>query len=49
LLSEWPLERLLSFANAAGALVASRLACADAMPTPDEVDQLLESAAGGPR
>ena len=49
LLSEWPLERLLSFANAAGALVASRLACADAMPTPDEVDRLLESAAGGPR
>ena len=41
LLSEWPLEQMLSFANAAGALVASRLACADAMPTPDEVEQLL--------
>ncbi|MFC5175910.1 5-dehydro-2-deoxygluconokinase [Nocardioides taihuensis] len=31
-------------ANAAGALVASRLACADAMPTPDELDALLASA-----
>jgi 5-dehydro-2-deoxygluconokinase len=41
LLSGWPLERVLSFANAAGALVASRLACADAMPAPDEVEQLM--------
>ena len=38
LLSEWPLERTLQFANAAGAIVASRLACADAMPTVPEVD-----------
>ena len=41
LLAGWPLERMLAFANAAGAIVASRLACADAMPTPLEVDELL--------
>ncbi|HEX3650403.1 MAG TPA: 5-dehydro-2-deoxygluconokinase [Pseudonocardiaceae bacterium] len=43
LLAGWPLERTLRFANAAGALVASRLACADAMPDADEVTALLES------
>ena len=31
-------------ANAAGAIVASRLLCADAMPTADEVDALLDAA-----
>ncbi len=41
LLSEWSLERTLQFANAAGAIVASRLACADAMPTVPEVDAFL--------
>jgi 5-dehydro-2-deoxygluconokinase len=41
LLSSWPLERTLQFANAAGAIVASRLACADAMPTVAEVDAFL--------
>lgn len=41
LLSGWPLERVLTVANAAGALVASRLACADAMPTLDEVEDLI--------
>ena len=41
LLADWPLPRILAFANAAGAIVASRLACADAMPTADEVDELL--------
>ena len=41
LLSGWPLRRTLEFANAAGAIVASRLACADAMPTEAEVDALL--------
>ena len=45
LLSEWSLERTLQFANAAGAIVASRLACADAMPTVPEVDAFL---AGNP-
>lgn len=41
LLSGWDLPRLLSFANAAGALVASRLACAEAMPTSAEVEEFL--------
>ncbi|ALV47294.1 5-dehydro-2-deoxygluconokinase [Arthrobacter alpinus] len=41
LLSGWPLARVLDYANAAGAIVASRLSCADAMPTPDEVNSLL--------
>ncbi|MFB4281234.1 5-dehydro-2-deoxygluconokinase [Nonomuraea sp. MTCD27] len=44
LLRGWPLERTLRFANAAGAFVAARLACADAMPTTDEVDDLLNGA-----
>jgi 5-dehydro-2-deoxygluconokinase len=34
-------ERTMRFCNAAGALVASRLACADAMPTEDEVEAML--------
>jgi 5-dehydro-2-deoxygluconokinase len=42
LLAGWPLERTIRFANAAGALVASRLGCADDMPTSAEVDALLE-------
>src|SRR5215203_2857491 len=41
LLSDWDLERKLRFCNAAGALVASRLACADAMPNESEVEELL--------
>lgn len=41
LLSEWDTRRVLEFANAAGAIVASRLACADAMPTADEVRELM--------
>jgi 5-dehydro-2-deoxygluconokinase len=44
LLAGWDLERLMRFCNAAGALVASRLACADAMPTEDEVDAMLAEA-----
>src|SRR6266568_3869862 len=46
LLAGWDLERVMRFANAAGAIVASRLACSDAMPTAAEVDELL---AGGPQ
>jgi 5-dehydro-2-deoxygluconokinase len=38
LLSDWPFRRTLAFANAAGAIVAGRLGCADAMPTFDEVE-----------
>jgi 5-dehydro-2-deoxygluconokinase len=41
MLGKWELARTLAFANAAGAIVASRLACADAMPTVAEVDALL--------
>ena len=41
LLAGWDLERILRFANAAGAIVASRLACSDAMPTTAEVEELL--------
>jgi 5-dehydro-2-deoxygluconokinase len=35
------------FANAAGAIVASRLLCADAMPTADEVNAVLEGSRVG--
>lgn len=41
LLAGWPLAQILDYANAAGAIVASRLSCADAMPTPEEVASLL--------
>lgn len=41
LLAGWPLERVLGFANAAGAIVASRLECSTAMPTTTEVETLL--------
>jgi 5-dehydro-2-deoxygluconokinase len=41
LLAGWDLERLMRFCNAAGALVASRLACADAMPEEHEVEALI--------
>ena len=51
LLAGWDIERVMRFANAAGAIVASRLACSDAMPTAAEVDGLLagEPINGGPR
>jgi 5-dehydro-2-deoxygluconokinase len=41
LLSGWELERTMRYANAAGALVASRLACSAAMPTTAEVEDVL--------
>jgi len=43
LLAEWGTARTIRYANAAGAIVASRLACSDAMPTTDEIDDLLGS------
>lgn len=46
LLSGWDPERTIRFANAAGAIVASRLACADDMPTEKEVEELLERSTG---
>ena len=48
LLEGWPLERLLHFANAAGAIVASRLECSTAMPTTEEVESLLSLSLGKP-
>jgi len=44
LLEGWPLEKVLRHANAAGAIVASRLECSTAMPTQEEIETLL---AGG--
>ncbi len=45
LLAGWDVERVMRFANAAGAIVASRLACSDAMPTAAEVEALLDEEA----
>ncbi|WP_405621426.1 5-dehydro-2-deoxygluconokinase [Streptomyces sp. NBC_00076] len=42
LLSGWDMSRTVSFANAAGALVAGRLSCSDAMPTEAEVITKLD-------
>ncbi|MGV9819717.1 5-dehydro-2-deoxygluconokinase [Nocardia xishanensis] len=41
LLAGWDPHRIAAYANAAGALVASRLACADAMPTVAQIEELL--------
>jgi 5-dehydro-2-deoxygluconokinase len=41
LLSGWDPVRIARYANAAGAIVASRLACADAMPDQEEIEELL--------
>jgi 5-dehydro-2-deoxygluconokinase len=46
LLAGWDPFTAAEFANAAGALVASRLLCADAMGTDDEVRALLEESRG---
>ncbi|MEU1496184.1 5-dehydro-2-deoxygluconokinase [Streptomyces sp. NPDC005732] len=45
LLSGWDLERIMRHANAAGAIVASRLECSSAMPTPEEVADALAAGA----
>ncbi len=45
LLHGWPLEKTLRYANAAGAIVASRLECSTAMPTAAEVADLAEQTA----
>jgi 5-dehydro-2-deoxygluconokinase len=47
LLAEWDLERSMRFCNAAGAIVAGRLACSDAMPTTDEVEAKVQEALRG--
>jgi 5-dehydro-2-deoxygluconokinase len=41
LLRGWPIERIMRFANIAGALVASRRECSTAMPTTAEVDERM--------
>lgn len=47
LLSGWDLETILRFANAAGAIVASRRECSSAMPTTAEVQALLKEVGNG--
>ena len=42
LLSGWDTATIMRFANAAGAIVAGRLACSDAMPTAAEVNMKLK-------
>jgi 5-dehydro-2-deoxygluconokinase len=41
LLSGWDPVRIAHYGNAAGAHVVARLACADAMPTVEELDALV--------
>ncbi|MFD9854624.1 5-dehydro-2-deoxygluconokinase [[Kitasatospora] papulosa] len=41
LLAGWDTGHVMRYANAAGAIVASRLACSSAMPFPHEVEQAL--------
>ncbi|GAA3782149.1 5-dehydro-2-deoxygluconokinase [Streptomyces chiangmaiensis] len=45
LLGGWDLERIMRYANAAGAIVASRLECSSAMPTADEVEHAVKAGA----
>jgi len=42
LIEGWDLPRTVRYGNAAGAIVAGRMMCADDMPTVDEVDAFLE-------
>jgi 5-dehydro-2-deoxygluconokinase len=44
LLAGWDTERIMRFANAAGAHVAGELACSDAMPTEADVERKLQEA-----
>lgn len=48
LLAGWDLDTTLRFANVAGAIVASRLECSTAMPTSNEVGELLTTSAENP-
>ena len=41
LLQGWSSERIIKYGNAAGAIVAGRLMCADDMPTLSEIESLL--------
>ena len=42
LLAGWDPAEIVARANAAGAIVAGRLMCSDEMPTPAEIDHLLQ-------
>jgi 5-dehydro-2-deoxygluconokinase len=42
LLAGWEPVRIVEYCNVAGAIVAARLLCSDAMPTFDEVEVALE-------
>ena len=46
-LAGWSLTDTIRFANAAGAIVASRLSCSAAMPSREEVDALIGGSNGG--
>ncbi len=46
LLSGWEPETIIKWGNAAGAIVASRLMCADDMPTLEDITSLLEQRDG---
>ncbi|MFC8129606.1 5-dehydro-2-deoxygluconokinase [Streptomyces sp. NPDC057302] len=48
MLAGWELERTMRYANAAGAIVASRLECSSAMPFPHEVEAALAAGAVTP-
>ena len=41
MLQGWPMQRILQFANVAGAIVAGRLECSTAMPDQAEVEEVL--------
>ncbi|UOQ59299.1 5-dehydro-2-deoxygluconokinase [Leucobacter rhizosphaerae] len=45
LLEGWDLERILRFANVAGAIVATRRECSTAMPDASEVEAILQKGA----
>ncbi|MGW0787444.1 5-dehydro-2-deoxygluconokinase [Streptomyces sp. NPDC002911] len=47
LLAGWDTEHVMRYANAAGAIVASRLACSSAMPFPHEVERALADGVVG--
>jgi 5-dehydro-2-deoxygluconokinase len=41
LIKSWEIEKIGNYANASGAIVASRLLCSDAMPSFNEVEDLV--------
>ncbi|MFD8815694.1 PfkB family carbohydrate kinase, partial [Streptomyces sp. NPDC059627] len=45
LLEGWDLEKIMRHANAAGAIVPTRLECSSAMPTTEEIDAALAAGA----